>query len=106
MVLILSSDQCTVRFYKVAATCRIYYTGYGTLYVFSKGVSLARENKAGGRKSIFYMLTYRTLFCLVVAIELFTNSVFQLYCQKDYYKQKQWNTLPVTIINDHGKHEF
>ena len=25
-------------------------------------VSLARENEAGGRKSIFSMLTYRTLF--------------------------------------------
>ena len=26
-------------------------------------VSLARENEAGGRKSIFSILTYRTLFC-------------------------------------------
>ena len=26
-------------------------------------VSLARENEAGGRKSIFSMLTYRTSFC-------------------------------------------
>ena len=26
-------------------------------------VSLARENEVGGRKSIFSMLTYRTLFC-------------------------------------------
>ena len=26
-------------------------------------VSLAHENEAGGRKSIFSMLTYRALFC-------------------------------------------
>ena len=26
-------------------------------------VSLARENEAGGRRSIFSMLTYRTSFC-------------------------------------------
>ena len=48
--------------------------------------SLTRENEAGGvggRKSIFSMLTYRTLF-LVVIIELFPNNVFQLYCLKDY----------------------
>ena len=55
----------------------------------------------GGRKSIFSMLRYRSkdfVFVLVVIIELFPNSVFQLYCLKDYYKQKQWNTLPVTMI--------
>ena len=45
------------------------------------------------------MLTYRTLFLFVV-IELFPNCVFQLYCSKDYYKQKQWNTLPVTMITE------
>ena len=50
--------------------------------------SLASENEAGGRRSIYSMLTYRTLF-LVVIIELFRNSVFQLYYPKDYYKQKQ-----------------
>ena len=63
---------------------------------------LVIENEAGavgGRKSIFSMLTYRTLF-LVVIIELFPNSVFQLYCPKDYYKQKQWNTLMVTMITE------
>ena len=37
---------------------------------------------------------------LVVIIELSGNSVFQLYCPKDYYKQKQWNTLPVTMITE------
>ena len=34
--------------------------------IMAKGigrVSLARENEAGGRRSIFSMLTYRTLFC-------------------------------------------
>ena len=55
-------------------------------------VSLARESEAGavgGRKSIFSMLTYRTLFLfLLVIIELFPNSLFQLCCPKDY-KQKQ-----------------
>ena len=61
--------------------------------------SVTRENEAGavwGRKSIFSML-----FCfLVVITEMFPNSVFQLYCPKDYYKHKQWNTLPVTIITE------
>ena len=42
-------------------------------------VSLALENEVGGRKSILSMLTYRTLF-LVVIIRLSPNSVFQLYC--------------------------
>ena len=55
-------------------------------------VSLARENEAGAvgrRKSIFSMLTYKTLFFFFLMIELFPNSVFQFYCPKDYYKQKQ-----------------
>ena len=60
-----------------------------------------RLGAVGGRKSIFPMLTYRTLFCfLVVIIKLVPNSVFQLYWLKDYYKQKQWNTLPVTMITE------
>ncbi|KAK2140146.1 hypothetical protein NP493_5956g00000 [Ridgeia piscesae] len=46
------------------------------------------------------MLTYRTLFCFGLIIELSRNSVFQLYCPKGYYKQKQWNTLPVTMITE------
>ena len=45
----------------------------------------------GGRTSIVSILTYN---------ELFPNSLFQLYCPKDYYKQKQWNTLPVAIITE------
>ena len=51
--------------------------------------SLARENEAGGSWSIYSMLTYDFVLFLVVIIELFPNSVFQLYCPKDYYKQKQ-----------------
>ena len=39
----------------------------------------------------------------ILIIELFPNSVFQLYCPKDYYKQKQWNTAN---DNDQGNHEF
>ena len=62
--------------------------------------SLARENEAGGRRSIYSMLTYRTLLVLVVIIELSRNSVFQLSFPKDYYKQKQWNILPVTMITE------
>ena len=46
------------------------------------------------------MLTYDFVLFLVVIIELFRNNVFQLYCPKDYYKQKQWNTLPVTMITE------
>ena len=41
---------------------------------------------------------------LVVIIELFPNSVFQLYCPKGYYKQKQWNLLPVTMITMKGEY--
>ena len=37
---------------------------------------------------------------LVIIIELIPNSAFKLYCPKDYYKQKQWNTLPVTMITE------
>ena len=39
-------------------------------------------------------------FVLVVIIELSRNSVFQLSFPKDYYKQKQWNILPVTMITE------
>ena len=39
-------------------------------------------------------------FVLVIIIELSRNNVFQLYCPKDYYKQEQWNTLPVTMITE------
>ena len=63
-------------------------------------VSLALENEVGGRKSIFSMLTYRTVFFLVVIIGLSPNSVSQLYCSKDNYKQKQRNILPVTMITE------
>ena len=37
-------------------------------------------------------------FVLIVIIGLSPNSVSQLYCSKDNYKQKQRNTLPVTMI--------
>ena len=61
----------------------------------------SRARKRGwGRRSIYAILTYRTLFCFWLSIELFQNSVFQLYCPKDYYKQKQWNILPVTMITE------
>ena len=40
-----------------------------------------------------------TLF-LVVIIGLSPNSVLLLYCPKDNYKQKQWKTLPVTMITE------
>ena len=63
-----------------------------------KSRAKTRLGAVGGKKSIFSMLAYRTVLFLVVIIELFPNSVFQLYCLKDYYKQKQWNTLPVTMI--------
>ena len=56
-------------------------------------VSLARENEAGGswgqEVHILHVNIYDFVLFLVVIIELFPNSVFQLYCQKDYYKQKQ-----------------
>ncbi|KAK2156352.1 hypothetical protein NP493_1976g00011 [Ridgeia piscesae] len=41
------------------------------------------------------MLTYRTLFCFGR-----NNRTVILYCPKDYYKQKQWNILPVTMITE------
>ena len=54
---------------------------------------------AGGPYTLYVNISDSVLF-LVVIIELFTNSVFQLYCPKDYYKQNQWNTLPVTKITE------
>ena len=69
-----------------------------------KGASLGPENEAGGswgqEVHILHVNIYDFVLCLVVIIELFPNSVFQLYCPKDYYKQKQWNTLPVTMITE------
>ena len=46
---------------------------------------------------ILYVNIYDFVLFLVVIIEHFANSVFQLHCPKDYYKPKQWNTLPVII---------
>ena len=57
-----------------------------------------RLGALGGRKSIFSMLSF-VLF-LIVLIGLSANSVSQLYCSKDNYKQKQRNTLPVTMITE------
>ena len=66
--------------------------------------SLARENEAGGswgqEVHLLHVNIIGLSFVLVVIIELSGNSVFQLYCPKDYYKQKQWNTLPVTMITE------
>ena len=63
-------------------------------------VSLAQENEAEGSwgqeiHNLHVNILDFVLF-LVVIIELFPNSVFQLYCPK----QKQWNTLPVTVITE------
>ena len=67
-------------------------------------VSFARENEAGGswgqKIPIFHFNIYNYVLFLFVIIELFPNSVFQLYCPKEYYKQKQWNNLPVTMITE------
>ena len=64
--------------------------------------SVARENEAGGswgqEVHIFHVTIHDFVLFLVVIIELFRNSVVQLYCLKDYYKQKQWNTAD---DNDH-----
>ena len=61
--------------------------------------SFARENEAGGnwgqKVHILHVNVYDFVLFLVVIVEL-----FQLYCPKDYYKQKQWNTLPVTMITE------
>ena len=66
--------------------------------------SLAREKEAwcswGQEVHILDVKIYDFILFLVVIIELFRNSVFQLYCPKDYYKQKQGNTLPVTMITE------
>ena len=51
-------------------------------------VSLARENEAGGSRGQEGHIPLDFVLFLVVIIELFPNSVFQLYCSKDY-KQKQ-----------------
>ena len=48
---------------------------------------------------IYNMIKNFVLF-LVVVIGLSPNSVSQLYCSKDNYKQKQRNTLPVTMITE------
>ena len=68
------------------------------LYIYISRAKM-RLGAVGGMKFIFSMLTYRPLF-FVVIIELFPNNVFQLYGPKVYYMQKQWNTLPVTMITE------
>ena len=68
-------------------------------------VSLARENEAGGswEQEVYILhvnIIYDFVLFLVVIIELFPNRVFKLYCPEDYYKQKHWNTLPLTMITE------
>ena len=54
-------------------------------------VSLARENEAGGswgqEVHIFHVNVQDFVLFLFVIFDLFRNSIFQLYCAKDYYKQ-------------------
>ncbi len=91
------SDLCATRF--VALSLRT-----SCLYNLSGNATATRpvvhDTHSSFRRSIYSILTYRTLFFLVVIIELSRNSVFQLYCQKDYYKQKQWNILQVSMITE------
>ena len=47
-----------------------------------------------------YIFIYNFVLLLVVMIVVSPNSVSQLYCSKDNYKQKQRNTLPVTMITE------
>ena len=67
-------------------------------------ISLAREAEAGDRWGQEVHILHANIsdfaLFLFVIIELFPNSVFQLHCPKDYYKQKQWNTLSVTMITE------
>ena len=68
-------------------------------------VSFALGNEVGGswgQEVHILHVNYRTLF-LVVMIELSLNSIFQLYCSQNNYKQKQWNTAS---NNDHEDHPF
>ena len=56
-------------------------------------INLASENEAGGSWGleihILHVNIQEFVLFLVVVIELFPNNVFQLYCPKDYDKQKQ-----------------
>ena len=51
--------------------------------------SHARKRSWGQEIHILHVNVQDIVLFLVVIIELFPNSVFQLYCPKDYYKQKQ-----------------
>ena len=93
---------------KARLTPRILASHGSLNYVTTHSRSSAcksRAQKRGwgqlGAGSVFFTLTYRTLILfLVVLVELFRNCVFQSYCLKDYYKQKQCNSLLVTMITE------
>ena len=67
-------------------------------------VSLAAKTRLGAvgvqEVHVLHVNIKDFVLFLVVIIELFPNSVFQLYCPKDYFKHKQWHTLPVTMITE------
>ena len=96
--MVISSDKCVGTINTSALTSKTLYS------VDAIGrACLARENEAGGSWGqevhiLHVNILYDFVLFLVVIIELLQNSVFQLYFPKDYYKQKQWNTLPVTMI--------
>ena len=72
----------------------------GELWVAFK--SRARKRGWGQEVRILHCNRWDFDLFLDVIIELFPNSVFELCCPKDCYKQKQcqWNTLPVTMDTD------
>ena len=67
-------------------------------------IGLVLENEVGGtweqEVHILHVKIQDSVLFLVVIIGLSPNSVLQLYCLKDNYKQKQWNIFLVTMVTE------
>ena len=61
-----------------------------------------RLEAVGGRKTVFSVLTYRTLFFVVVIIELFQKGVFQCYCPEGLLQAEAMEHFAGD--NDHENH--
>ena len=67
-------------------------------------VSLARENEAGGRKSIFSILTYSTLFCFCSQKGCFSYKVRRIITSRSNGTlcRWQWSRKSWTLIDYYG----
>ena len=95
-----SSQSITARFPRVDESHSFYLFLYCMCHRIPHAILFAKYVCKNKKIHILHVNIQDFVLFLFIIIELFLNSVFQLYFSKDYYKQKQRNTLPVIIITE------